>query len=233
MDYELLYEVSCLDREIIKYKRELSKREILDKLNTYKKEYEVLRFEYEKETKESIRLAEEINLLSKQIDLNNIKIKEYEAKLYETGNIKSIEMCQHSISKLEQEVKALEDRIYELMTKSEKLNKNRKEVYNKLQNIKEIYNKNLLEYKNRQSKFNNLIFDLNAKREELLGKIDKDLRKSYEEITKTTGYGMSEVKEEICLGCGKGVPIVIINSVKDTDTLTKCPNCGRYLYLIE
>jgi predicted nucleic acid-binding Zn-ribbon protein len=157
--------------------------------------------------------------------------KEMEEKLYNSSNTKSIELIQHSLDKLHNEIQTNESAIYIQLEKQEKDKNNKNEYRNKLNELSKLHNSIKNEYQEHVTFLKQSISKLNEKRSYIVSKLDSKIINEYETVKKSKGYGMSQLKGEICTGCGVSVPYSTINEAKKHNTLQNCPNCGRFIYI--
>jgi uncharacterized protein len=233
MDYELLHEVSLIDKEIQRTERRKIDKDTIKELNALKNKHKHLKESYEKELGKQGDLTKKTRVISRLIDDKTKEKVEHEKNLYSTNNLKTIEICQKIVDKLNSEIKELEDEIYTLINQNESLTEENLKQVNEVNDIRDSYNKILGKYKKNQDALNKEISILSAKRNNLINNVSAPAKKIYDDIKMERGFGMSEVKGEICSGCNVGIPIVIIDEVRYTKKLIKCPNCSRLLYIAD
>lgn len=231
MDKELIYAISEIDKEILKIEREINKKTVLetlfslrDEYNQLKNEYDSLILEYETKSKAIIDLTAKNESLVKES-------KEIENKLYNSSNVRSIEIIQHSLDKLNNEIQSNENTIYIYLEEQERDKKSKIEYKDRLNTLSKSYNSMRREYQDHISSLKQSISNLNEKRISIISKLDENIINEYEVIRKSKGYGMSLLKGEICTGCGMSVPYIIISNARKNNSLQKCPNCGRFIYV--
>lgn len=233
MDYELLHEVSLIDKEIVKLERTKVDKDIIKELNAFKSKHKLLKAHYENELIRQSDLTKKTKNMSNLIDEKNKEKKEHENNLYSSNNSKGIEICQNIIDKLNSEIKELEDEVYVMINSHDTLSEDNSKLVAEVNEIRASYNSILKKYKKHQDDYDKKILVLSDKRKNYIENVTLESKKIYEDIKLERGFGMSEVKGEICTGCNVGVPIVIINEVKYTKKLIKCPNCSRLLYIAD
>lgn len=233
MDSELMYKLSEIDKEVILIERELSKKEIPKKLSSLREEYNELKNEYETlitECKNNSMVI--MDLTTKNENLVK-ESKEMEEKLYSLSNGKTIELIQHSLDKLHNEIQTNESAIYIQLEKQEKDKNLKNEYRNKLNELSKLHNSIKFEYQEHITSHKQSISKLNEERSSIITKLDIKIINEYETVKKSKGYGMSQLKGEICTGCGVSVPYSTINEAKKHNALQNCPNCGRFIYIRE
>jgi uncharacterized protein len=233
MDYELLHEVSLIDKEIQRTERKKIDKDTIKELNALKNKHKHLKESYEKELGNQSDLSKKTRAITRLIDDKTKEKIEHETNLYSTNNLKTIEICQKIVDNLNFEIKGLEDEIYTLINQNESITEENLKQVNEVNEIRDSYNKILGKYKKNQDSLNKEISILSSKRNNLINNVSAPAKKIYDDIKMERGFGMSEVKGEICSGCNVGVPLVIIEEVKYTKKLIKCPNCSRLLYIAE
>jgi predicted nucleic acid-binding Zn-ribbon protein len=233
MDYELLHEVSLIDKEIQRTERKKIDKDTIKELNALKNKHKHLKESYEKELGNQSDLSKKTRAITRLIDDKTKEKIEHETNLYSTNNLKTIEICQKIVDNLNFEIKGLEDEIYTLINQNESITEENLKQVNEVNDIRDSYNKILGKYKKNQDALNKEISILSSKRNNLINNVSAPAKKIYDDIKMERGFGMSEVKGEICSGCNVGVPLVIIEEVKYTKKLIKCPNCSRLLYISE
>lgn len=75
---------------------------------------------------------------------------------------------------------------------------------------------------------------MTGKREDLLGKLPKGLRKRYDLLlNRRGGVAVVEAKEGACLGCNMQLPPQQFNSLYTADEVQSCPHCNRLLFIAD
>lgn len=230
MDYELLYNVSLVDAKILKIKKNVENRQKVRELNLLKKQYLTLKHEYEAIRDKEKEVCDKINNTTSLLSKKKEEKDSYTQNLYSTTNVKTIETCQNTVDRLTKDIENLNEDEYKLMMDNEELSSQKIEKYKKLTEIRDEYNKKLRNYKKNCEKDDKVVLKLKKERNGLISKVNEDVAKEYEMLVKESGCGMSEINGEICSGCNLDVPTVIIDAAKKGKRLTKCPNCGRFIY---
>lgn len=230
MDRELIYAISEIDKEMLSLQKELNNKTIPEKLTQLKDDYIKLRSEYEAIVAEWEVKSSSMKDLGEKNENIIKEAKELEKRLYSSSNIKSIEIMQNSLDKLNSSIQNNENILYTHLEEQESLKKVKNEFISKLNEISKVYNPMKNEYQEHIKNLRESLSSLKEKRSSIISKLDENIVKEYEAIIRNKGYGMCLLKGEICTGCGMSVPYIIISSTKRQDTLAKCPNCGRFLY---
>lgn len=233
MDYELLHEISLIDKEIMKLERGQVNKKIIEELNVYKNKHIRLKNNYEVELHKQKSINNENKRISVLIEEKTKEKSELEDNLYKTNNLKAIENYQCNIDKLNKEIKKLEEEAYQLINDYEIIKTTNSSLVSEINEVRDIYNLELKKYKESQSILKDKLDLLYSQRNKISENLSPESKITYEKIKAEHGFGMSEVKGEICSGCNVDVPVVIINEVIASKKLLKCPNCGRLLYILK
>jgi len=76
--------------------------------------------------------------------------------------------------------------------------------------------------------------EINAERSELAAPIEEDVLDFYTRIfTKKGDAAVVPMENAQCGGCHMKVVVGVIQSLKQSVSLTQCESCGRILYLVE
>jgi len=62
--------------------------------------------------------------------------------------------------------------------------------------------------------------------------INPELLKQYEQVRRSKrGLGLAAVRQQRCAGCNMRLPIHVVQKVHKAQEVTRCPSCGRILWL--
>src|SRR5690606_37906095 len=76
--------------------------------------------------------------------------------------------------------------------------------------------------------------ELTAERKEIAAPVDEDSLDLYTRIfTKKGDAGIVPMENAQCGGCHMKVVVGVVQSLRQSETLTQCECCGRILYLVE
>lgn len=73
---------------------------------------------------------------------------------------------------------------------------------------------------------------LERTRERLAKRIDDQLLRLYEKMSRRTFRVVVRVEGSVCLGCFMGLPTASTRRIPDSRRVENCENCGRILYRI-
>lgn len=227
---ELMYAVSEIDREILKLQREVSDKTIPEKLLRLKNEYNNLKDEFDRLISSMEEKATSLKALSEKNEAMLKDVRDIEARLYTSSSPKSIEVMQHTLSKLNDAIQDNENSVYSYLEEQEEDKRRKDDLRSKLSKLSKSFNPLKNEYLEHIKALKDEISKLSERKNSILPQIDESILNEYEAIKKSKGYGMSLLKGEICTGCGMSVSCIIISKARKHNELQKCPNCGRFLY---
>lgn len=231
MSYDLLHEISNIDKELREIEKKLLSKETLIEINSKRNDYNNLKSSFEALVNEEKNANHKISDFEEEIKKKQEEIKCYEDSLYHTSSVKAIEGFEKNIKRLNEEIDGSEKKEYALLIRNEEISKDKMDIVRKSKNIKQEYVKLKSSYDSIHKELLLKKEDLISKRQGIVLQINEDIMTEYEDIRAKKGYGMSDIKGEICSGCGMNVPCIIISDVKKNKNLNKCPNCGRFIYI--
>jgi len=177
--------------------------------------------EQKKERRIVERELEEIELKfnKSKLRLNEVKSnKEYQAVLKEIEDLKELTFQKEEVViKWMEEIEVQEKKC---SNNSIRLEKSQKEYISKEKELSQ-----------RMKELDKEVQDLNEKRALLSQKVDKDLLKEYNTLSKhLKGHVIAQVVDSVCQGCHLGIPPQQFNELIKGDSPQSCPNCNRMIY---
>jgi len=136
----------------------------------------------------------------------------------------------HEIQFAEQEIRANEDKILEVMMNTEARDKDVKAAEAELKTETAEIEKEKEEARKRTAEDEKLLAEWNAKRDGLRSGIDPDTLRRYERVMKYRGSGLSEVRDQKCTTCQVMLRPQTYNEVRSGQTIIECESCQRLLY---
>jgi len=174
--------------------------------------------------------------LEDNVDTNEEKIKSNEKKLFGGTITSSRELSgyQEEIKMLKKSNSNMEDIILELMEQQEEAEQEiktlEKEIETLESNIKRINN----EIDEKMEGIRHNIEGLKKRREDVAERIPPESLKQYNITrTKKSGIAVSVIKDDFCSVCNMEIPLVETEKFVDSDTLYRCPMCGRLAVLYQ
>jgi uncharacterized protein len=136
----------------------------------------------------------------------------------------------HEIQFAEQEIRANEDKILDVMMNTEARDKDVKAAEVELKAETAEIEKEKEEARKRTAEDEKLLADWNGKRNGLRSGIDPDTLRRYERVMKYRGSGLSEVRDQKCTTCQVMLRPQTYNEVRSGQTIIECESCQRLLY---
>ncbi len=178
----------------------------------------------------------EVKIKNIQLDVQTrqTSIKRIQDQQFETRKNDEFAALGHEIKRYQGDVTALEDKELEQMEALEAAKLKLKEAQAKLAGTQVRVNEDLKNLDERAVGVNNRLADLLAERATLAAPIDPDALDLYTRIfTKKGDAAIVPMENAQCGGCHMKVVIGVIQSLKQSESLTQCESCGRILYMVE
>jgi len=136
----------------------------------------------------------------------------------------------HEIQFAEQDIRANEDKILEVMLNVDNRDKQVKAAEAELKaEMAEIEKeKNVARQKTAEDE--KLLAEWNAKRDTARGGVDPDMLSHYDRVARHRGSGLAEVREQKCMGCQVMLRPQTYNEVRSGERTVVCDSCQRILY---
>jgi uncharacterized protein len=227
-DVQNLIALQQADREILRLREEIAAlpkrvaaieerlagtRAVLEKAKTAVKADEAARRKYES------AISDQQQKISKYRD-QSLAVKtneQYKALL-------------HEIQFAEQDIRANEDKILELMVNAEIRDKDVKAAEAELKAETAEIEKEKVEARQRTTEDEQQLAEWNAKRDAARAGVDADLLRQYDRVAKHRGTGLSEARDHKCLACQVLLRPQTYNEVRAGIQVVACESCQRILY---
>src|SRR5439155_26334703 len=136
----------------------------------------------------------------------------------------------HEIQFAEQDIRANEDKILELMINAEAREKEVKAAEAELKAEMTEIEQEKADARQRTAEDEKQLAEWNAKREKLRVEVSPDLLRHYERVMKFRGTGLSEVRDHKCMACQVMLRPQTYNEVRAGEKIVMCESCQRVLY---
>ena len=136
----------------------------------------------------------------------------------------------HEIQFAEQEIRANEDKILDVMMNTEARDKDVKAAEAELKAEAAEIEKEKEDARQRTAEDEKLLAEWNGKRDGLRSGIDPDTLRRYERVMKYRGSGLSEVRDQKCTTCQVMLRPQTYNDVRAGQKIIECESCQRLLY---
>jgi uncharacterized protein len=227
-DVEALIELQHADREILRLKEEIAalpKRvaAIEEKLAGTKAGLE--------KSKAAVK-ADEATRRKYETAIQDLqqKISKYRDQSLDVKTNEQYKALLHEIQFAEQEIRATEDKILELMLNAEAREKDVKAAEAELKAEAAEIEKEKAAARERTAEDEKQLVEWNAKRDRARGGVNPDLLRHYDRVAKHRGTGLAEVREQKCMGCQVMLRPQTFNELLSGKETVICDSCQRILY---
>jgi predicted nucleic acid-binding Zn-ribbon protein len=212
---ELMREVAALPKHIL---------EIEKKLEGHERKLEADRAALSANQKDRKRLEGEIQVQEQKI--SKLKGQMLDAKTNEVYRA-----FQHEIEFCEKEIRRCEDRILDLMTESEPLEKNVKTAEVALKEEKKQVEAEKVQAKERTAVDQKELAEVQSERKSVAAKMTPAVLSNYDRIRKTRGgVAIAEAVDGRCSKCHIALRLQFFQDLKRGDQVMYCESCNRILY---
>jgi hypothetical protein len=228
-DVQELLKVQELDRKIVKLNEEVENLHEQEK----EKETEVKLQTNNVETlhKEIEELLEDKNFKDELLDENVEILKRLEEKTKIVTTEKQLSAINTEIEIAKTNKDMLEEKLLGIIVSIEEKEKNVKEIEASLKQVQEEMDKFKQTVKKKTDQIKKNIDEIEKRKKTLYKNINLNTIKRYEELNRwTKGTSIVPVKQGACYGCFMKITPQTLTTVKETDEIVFCPNCGRILY---
>src|SRR5690242_6905807 len=228
-DLQAVIRLQDLDNRVTELTREISAlpahiSAIEKKLESHQRKLEADRAALSANQKERKKAEGEIQIQEQKI--SKLKGQMLEAKTNEIYRAfqSEIEFC-------EKEIRRHEDRILELMSESEPLEKNVKAAEVALGEEKKQVEAEKQQARERTAADRKALEELQGERKALVAGINAGVYRNYERIRKTRrGIAVAEAVDGRCAKCHMAMRLQFFQDLRKGDQVMLCESCGRILY---
>jgi len=136
----------------------------------------------------------------------------------------------HEIQFAEQDIRANEDKILELMVNAEIRDKDVKAAELELKAEMAEIEKEKIEARQRTAEDEKQLAEWNAKRDAARAGVSSDLLPQYDRVARHRGTGLSEARDHKCMACQVMLRPQTYNEVRAATHVVVCESCQRILY---
>src|SRR6266849_6013320 len=158
------------------------------------------------------------------------KISKYRDQSLEVKTNEQYKALMHEIQFAEQNIRANEDKILELMVNAETREKAVKAAEAELKEEKAEIEKEKAEARERTAEDEKQLAEWSAKREKARAGVDADLLRHYDRVSRFRGTGLAEARDHKCMGCQVMLRPQIYNEVRNGEKVMVCESCQRIYY---
>ncbi len=228
-DLRIAIHLQGLDQHIAELRREIAAlpkhiAEIEKQLDQHLRRLEADRAALSGNQKERKRVEGEVQ--SQQQKISKLKEQMLEAKTNE-----QYRAFQHEIEFCEQEIHKFEDRILDLMSESEALEKNVRAAEAGLRSEKEQVEREKEEALKRAATAQQEMDECLGDRGRSVTEMTPVVYRAYERIRKKRrGIAVAEVVDGLCLACNLALRPQFYQDVRKNEQVLYCESCGRIMY---
>jgi uncharacterized protein len=227
-DLENLKELQVADKEILRLKEEvaaLPKRVAVIEEKLAATQAKLEKAKSASKADEAARKKHEANILDLQGKISKFRDQSLAVKTND-----QYKALMHEIQFAEQEIRANEDKILEVMMNTEARDKDVKAAEAELKAETAEIEKEKEQARQRTAEDEKLLAEWNTKRDKLRAGIDPDTLRRYERVMKYRGSGLSEVRDQKCTTCQVMLRPQTYNEVRTGQKIIECESCQRLLY---
>lgn len=162
------------------------------------------------------------------------KVALLEEKLYggSVKNPKELASLQEQVEHLKRKRRGQEDKVLDIMTEVEAMQKNVSLKSREVARIDEDWRAEQATLSGEQAELNAALADLDQKRKDLISRIDAASLELYQGLRrKRQGRAVAKVEQGMCQGCRIVLPLNVLQRARIGQELVQCSSCERILYL--
>jgi uncharacterized protein len=158
------------------------------------------------------------------------RVSKYRDQSLDVKTNEQYRALQHEIDFSQQEIRATEDKILELMVNAETREKQVKAAEADLKAETAEIEKEKEEARQRTAENQKQLTEWTAKRDQLRSGIPAELLRHYDRVVKLRKTGLSEVRDHKCMACQVMLRPQTYNEVRSGEQVVICDSCQRILY---
>ncbi|MCU1273843.1 MAG: hypothetical protein JWO48_1274 [Bryobacterales bacterium] len=228
-DVKLAVRLQDIDNRVAELTREISSlpkhiAEIAKKLESHERKLDADRAAMAANQKDRKHLEGEIQVQQQKIS----KLKDQMLGAKTNDQYRAF---QHEIEYCEKEIRTSEDRILDLMSESEPLERNVKTAEGALKQEKAQVEAEKQETRQRTAGDQAELDKLEAERKSITEKMAPNVLKAYERVRKLRrGIAVAEAVDGRCSQCHMAMRLQFFQDLKHSDQVMHCESCSRILY---
>lgn len=205
------------------------------------KEIEVLRAAFEEKKKHMAELEKVALNLQKakkdaelELAAKEEVTKKFQGQLYSLKTNKEYNTMLQQIQDSKADASRAEDKILEVMEKSESSRKDIEEEKKRLDEEEKNFNTQKKKVDDHLKEIESKLAQQEAERKQIIPEIDKKILSQYDRILQNReGLAIVEVKNSTCMGCNMFVPAQVENLIKMYERIITCEVCNRILFIAD
>jgi hypothetical protein len=227
-----LIDLQKVDSSIFQIEKE--KEEIAKKIRLEEERIRLKEADFQKKTKEYELILRDLRSKERKLQKAESDLEHFQGRLYEIKTQKEMKALDHEIEIVKAEKARLEDKILDLMERSEELSKEVKAQGEDLDKGREELLCKKKSFERELANHSRELERLKEKRGHLIGVINENLLSYYDKLLKNKDHlAVVPVRDEVCQGCFITIPPQVVNEIKECFRLITCENCLRILCIEE
>jgi len=162
------------------------------------------------------------------------KVALLEEKLYggSVRNPKELASLQEQVENLKRRRRGLEDKVLDIMTEVETMQKKLSVKSGEAERIEENWREEQASLTRERAELSAALATLDQKREDLISRIDAASLELYQALKdKRQGRAVAKVEQGMCQGCRIVLPMSELQRARIGQALVQCSSCERILYV--
>jgi predicted nucleic acid-binding Zn-ribbon protein len=169
--------------------------------------------------------------LEDDIKVQEQKITKLRDQLMQAKTNEQYRAFQHEITYCETEIRKAEDKILDLMSESEPLEKNVKIAEQKLNEEKEQVEREKEHARKHTAEDQQFLADVRKERAEIVAQLDPAVVRDYDRIRiRSKGVAIADATEGRCSACMLSLRPQFFQDLKKSEKIMHCESCGRILF---
>ncbi len=232
MQLKVLFQLQGNDSQIYGFNEE--KNSVPKEIETLKLAFEEKKNHLAEQEKKNLELLKAKKDAELELAGKEEVTKKFQAQLYSLKTNKEYNTMLAQIQDSKADASRVEDKILEIMDKTESSNKNFEEAKKQLAEEEKIFNTEKKRVDDRLKEIENKISQLDVQRKQILPELDKKILSQYNRILENRqGLAIVEAKNNTCMGCNMFVPAQAHNLIKMYDRIVTCEVCNRILFIAD
>ena len=178
-------------------------------------------------------IRQEVNANELELESLATRKKSASESALQAGSAKEASQFQNQELQFTTRLQELEEDTLPLLERMEAIEAERDDLKTQVDEISPKLEEQTAQEEARVQEVESRMDSLKKERDSLAGEVTPSLLKQYESVRRSKrGTGLAEVKNgDRCGGCNVKLPIFVLQKIKKGGTITRCPSCGRILWL--
>jgi len=166
------------------------------------------------------------------LDELQIRLGKYQKQLFDVKTNEEYSAILKEIDHAGNEISVLEDEVIMLLEECDECGEILDSKNQEIDNYKKELERLIVESKEREKSLRLTLEVIMRERDEIADKIDKIVLGRYEKTREhNRGSAIALIENGVCQGCFVNIPPQLVSKVVVGETVERCPNCARFLYV--